>query len=214
MNEPSQPVNTDTQKDCTMQKTSGVRWPICQHYIPSKKRNCKKRVLPNCHFCAGHINEQTPMHIIDKPSECPVCMEEFDEKAKPLLCGHWVHRSCVVQSGKTQCPVCRQHVYMSASERRACTAYKHRYMFARPPTASTAPSTPSEIAADRLAEYGLIATALGAQIDAILHTYPTDVQTFINTVGLDNIIDPHLYTLNPLLFQNALVSYLNANTLV
>lgn len=122
----------------------------------------KKRALPNCHSCMDV--DQTPMHIIDKPLECPVCMDELDEKAKPLLCGHWVHRSCVVQSGKAQCPICRRHVYMSAIERRACAAYKHRYTFCHDTTTRELP------------ENGLFSSGLGGLRGLYaLRTYVNDV---------------------------------------
>ena len=43
----------------------------------------------------------------EKPNRCPVCMDDIAEEINSLDCGHWVHRVCVVESGKKECPICR-----------------------------------------------------------------------------------------------------------
>lgn len=51
--------------------------------------------------------------IYEKPDECIICLEKFDEKDdKPLSCGHWVHESCIIAWGKRQCPICRQFIIL------------------------------------------------------------------------------------------------------
>lgn len=163
----------------------------CTYYIKHKKRCCKLNTFPNYKYCTKHIRQQEPLQLIEKPLECPVCMEHLDNDEKPLTCGHWVHRTCVIKSGKSQCPICRFELYLSTRERTECAHYKQRYN-----NSSNRGSN------------GYI-TALGAQIDAILYSYPTEVQAFINEVGLDNIIDSNLHAINPLLFQNTLIAYLD-----
>jgi len=54
--------------------------------------------------------------IEDKPGECPICWESLDEIDQPLSCGHYMHRSCLLNAGKTRCGICRQEVYLSDDE--------------------------------------------------------------------------------------------------
>jgi hypothetical protein len=168
----------------------------CAYYIKQKKRRCKLNAFPNYKYCTRHIHEQEPLQSIDKPEECPVCVEDFQVDEKPLTCGHWVHKSCVIKSGKGQCPICRFELYLSLKERHECAIYRQRY------------NNPSNRGSTG---YIGAVTALGAQIDAILYAYPPNVQHFISDVGLDNIIDSNLYAINPLLFQNTLIAYLDGH---
>jgi hypothetical protein len=167
----------------------------CTHYIKQKKRCCKLNVFPNYKYCTKHIHHQEPLQNIERPSECPVCMDHLDQDEKSLTCGHWVHKSCVIKSGKGQCPICRFELHLSTKERNECASYKQRYNS----------NNNNNYSSNR----GHVTTALGAQIDAILYSYPADVQAFINEVGLDNIIDSNLHNINPLLFQNTLIAYLD-----
>lgn len=52
----------------------------------------------------------------EKPSECPVCYEALEDH-KPLSCGHWVHKSCIIKSKKDICPMCRAKVKLTRRER-------------------------------------------------------------------------------------------------
>lgn len=175
------------------------RIPKCAFYIKRQKRCCKMNIYPNYKYCTKHIHEQQPLQIIEKPDDCPVCMDPFHENDIPLTCGHWVHKSCIIKSGKGQCPICRFELYLSTLEKRECLSYKQRYSNSTTSTTTTGGSRN-------------VGTALGAQIDAILYSYPTEIQDFIHDVGLDNIIDSNLYTISPLLFQNALIAYLENHT--
>lgn len=163
----------------------------CAHYIKQRKRCCKLSVFPNYNFCARHIHNQKPLQIIDKPDECPVCMEYLKHDEQSLTCGHWVHRDCIIKSGKGQCPVCRFELYLNMKERRECTNYRQQYNNNSSNRGSSG-----------------YTTALGAQTDAILYSYPIAIQQFINEVGIDNIIDSNIYSINPILYQNILIAYL------
>lgn len=175
----------------TQTKTNNT---TCTYYIKQKKRCCKLNIFPNYKYCTKHIHKQEPIQNIEKPTECPVCMEHLEEDEKPLACGHWVHKPCIIKSGKGQCPICRFELYLSTKERHECAGYRQRY---------------NNNNSSNRGSNGYINTALGAQIDAILYSYPNDIQAFINEVGLDNIIDSNLYNINPLLFQNTLIAYLD-----
>jgi hypothetical protein len=53
--------------------------------------------------------------IYDKPDDCSVCMSKVHCYDR-LSCGHYVHKHCIVSSGKTQCPMCRNEVYLTKDE--------------------------------------------------------------------------------------------------
>lgn len=49
-----------------------------------------------------------------KETSCCICTEHFEPSFKPLEpCGHYVHESCIVNSGKQECPLCRVSVKLS-----------------------------------------------------------------------------------------------------
>lgn len=54
--------------------------------------------------------------IEEKPEYCPVCIEKFENKIKPLSCGHFIHKNCVIRSGKTNCPLCKKEVKLTIEE--------------------------------------------------------------------------------------------------
>jgi len=54
--------------------------------------------------------------MYDKPNECPVCYEVL-RTSKPLSCGHWVHKKCIVKSLKNECPICRKEVELTDLEK-------------------------------------------------------------------------------------------------
>jgi len=45
-----------------------------------------------------------------RPKDCPVCYKSLHQCVRPLECHHWVHRSCIRKSGKSQCPICRKEL--------------------------------------------------------------------------------------------------------
>lgn len=53
--------------------------------------------------------------IQEKPDECPVCYEEISCE-EHLSCGHYVHRSCVIKTKKTCCPMCKSEIALDATE--------------------------------------------------------------------------------------------------
>lgn len=38
--------------------------------------------------------------------DCPVCYEDITNN-ETLSCGHCIHKSCIIASGKAECPICR-----------------------------------------------------------------------------------------------------------
>ena len=50
----------------------------------------------------------------EEHQECIVCNEECSERTP---CGHTVHSECIAQSGKEECPMCRQGLTISSDHR-------------------------------------------------------------------------------------------------
>lgn len=75
--------------------------------LTTKGKKCNKIRAKEEILCSFHLKKK-PTFIEEKPKECPVCYEEFEEKDIYLECGHWVHMECVVKSGKKECPICRR----------------------------------------------------------------------------------------------------------
>ena len=88
----------------------------------------KKCVIPSCKnvgrgqhtFC----NKHKKIYKFEKPEECPICMNDMKNEKYPLRgevegkCGHWVHHSCVVSSGKQECPICREKVKLNKEQQK------------------------------------------------------------------------------------------------
>lgn len=51
--------------------------------------------------------------IEEKQDECHVCCEEIKDR---ISCGHWVCKSCIINSGKETCPLCRKVISLNIEE--------------------------------------------------------------------------------------------------
>lgn len=69
-----------------------------------KGLTCKRKTTQI--FCKNHL----PKWVGDKPMECAVCYEPFDEAQLILNCGHWIHDECIIKSKKAECPICRANI--------------------------------------------------------------------------------------------------------
>lgn len=78
----------------------------CRYWLNKHKRYCKNKRYRNLDTCKLHQNK----NVFDKPENCVVCYEKLTINDPPLNCGHWVHIDCILMSGKSQCPLCRQSV--------------------------------------------------------------------------------------------------------
>jgi hypothetical protein len=97
-----------------------------------------KCVIPNCKnvgygqhtFCRKH----SKIYKLEKPEECPICMDSLDNEKYPLradndekVCGHWVHHSCVISSGKQECPMCREKIKLNRQQQGELNAIKTKH---------------------------------------------------------------------------------------
>ena len=80
-------------------------------------RKCKFKCYKDFDYCKRHINNSPPKIILERPDECSVCTEGFVDKDKPLICGHYVHRRCLVKWGKELCPICRAFIPLTKREK-------------------------------------------------------------------------------------------------
>lgn len=142
----------------------------CNFYVKRQKRYCKLPLYPNYNFCSRHHACEVPLKIIEKPEECPICVEKFEECDKALKCGHWVHKQCIIKSGKSKCPICRLYIYLKPTELKECNqyAYVYRQNIHQPP---------------------VFTTTLGERVDRIINSYPQYIIQHIQDVGIDNILD-------------------------
>jgi hypothetical protein len=88
----------------------------CKCVVP----NCKnvKSKIGNKSFCKKHNQK----FKYDKPDDCPICTESLKDEKYPLInCGHWIHHSCVIESGKAECPVCRAAVALTRGLKKELT---------------------------------------------------------------------------------------------
>lgn len=59
----------------------------------------------NDKFCNKHSHK----HRLEKPDECPVCLDEISSETEtPLQCGHWIHRVCIQPTNLHKCSLCNQ----------------------------------------------------------------------------------------------------------
>lgn len=156
----------------------------CSHFLNKQKRYCKKTIFPNYNFCNTHNHHEKPLIELEKPEECTICLDEFEINEKPLKCGHWVHRQCIVKSGKNQCPICRFTVYLKPEEIKKCKEYHLAYKRSNVRDTN----------------------------NIYLRALPQNMRQHIQEVGIDNIIDTHLNN-NTRTFENMLLNYINQSLL-
>ncbi len=162
----------------------------CSHYIKKNKRYCKLPLFPNYDYCPRHLHMEQPLKILEKSEECSVCLESLSDCKEPLKCGHWIHKSCVIKSGKNKCPICRFSIYLKPSEIKECKFYEQSYR------QSVYPSI----------RYVTV-TNLGDSFDRYINSLSPRLIHHINDVGINNIIDVN--NLHPGIFENVLITYIN-----
>jgi hypothetical protein len=82
---------------------------------------CKKKSKING-YCRLHVQ-------YEKPEDCGVCTEKIEDEERPLSCGHWVHKECIYNWGKMECPVCRQGIKLTKRELETFQSYEEEKKF-------------------------------------------------------------------------------------
>ncbi len=95
----------------------------CCHALTMKNKSCKKIEYEGSGYCKMHHKK----FRLEKPEECPVCMDNLKNVIQPLSCGHWVHRKCIVEWGKAICPVCRTDIKVTPTEMNKIKKKAHQH---------------------------------------------------------------------------------------
>lgn len=111
MDQPSGDVLIITEKDLLIDKNSLPQF--CN--AKTKKGNiCKNKSYNNGKYCKLHYKQFS----LEKPDDCPVCMESLEKVDCPLKCGHWIHRDCLMKWKEDTCPMCRAKIKFTSEEKR------------------------------------------------------------------------------------------------
>ena len=76
-----------------------------------KGNKCKNKVK-NLSYCKRHSKQFS----LEKPIDCPICMEKLLESDLPIKCGHWIHKECLLQWKENICPLCRTPITFTKKE--------------------------------------------------------------------------------------------------
>lgn len=107
----------------------------CQNLKVSGRHLCQQHAcsVSGCKYACedgggkkGYCIVHKKQYALEKPDECPVCLEEFKSDEIPWPCGHYIHRSCITQSLKAECPLCRTALRLTREEERAINARSHQ----------------------------------------------------------------------------------------
>jgi hypothetical protein len=85
---------------------------LCEAFTKSGK-TCKNKPSSGCKFCHRHSRQ----YSLEKPDECPVCMESTENIKYPLQCGHWIHLECLLKWREDTCPMCRELIKFTRKEK-------------------------------------------------------------------------------------------------
>ena len=83
----------------------------CQIKTKSGNRCCNK-IAFNQNYCTRHIT----LFKHPKPEECIICCDSLQNTDRPLSCGHWIHKKCILK-WKDECPICRRKLILTRKER-------------------------------------------------------------------------------------------------
>lgn len=86
------------------------KYPECRKMVRNDPNTPEERKDTCC------ITHQPLIHTYQKPEECPVCCSPFQLNLPLFPCYHWVCKDCIIHTGKKECPVCRQDVFLSKEE--------------------------------------------------------------------------------------------------
>lgn len=79
-----------------------------------KGNNCRNKSFGDHQYCKLHYKQ----YSLEKPEDCPICMEKIEGVNFPLKCGHWFHTDCLMKCKADTCPVCRAEIKFTENEKR------------------------------------------------------------------------------------------------
>jgi hypothetical protein len=124
-----------------LQKRRVANLKLRDNELKNKSVQCSGMNIVNDHLerCTNISNKKycdkhEERYRYEKPEDCPVCMDTISEEIEiPLMCGHWVHKMCLVPTNIHICPVCRQKMqqdevnYVFGAQHRERNLYAHNY---------------------------------------------------------------------------------------
>ncbi|MDD4930607.1 MAG: RING finger domain-containing protein [Candidatus Colwellbacteria bacterium] len=75
---------------------------------------CKNKIYNGGKYCKLHHKQFS----LEKPEDCPICMESLHNVDRPTHCGHWIHKDCLMKWKEDTCPMCRAPIKFTAEEKR------------------------------------------------------------------------------------------------
>lgn len=82
--------------------------------VKTKRGSVCKNRLYNEKYCKLHHKQ----FGLEKPEECPICMESLENTDRPTQCGHWIHKECLMKWKEDTCPMCRTPIKFTVEEKR------------------------------------------------------------------------------------------------
>lgn len=101
---------------------------ICQGKT-AKGEMCKQKVRSDTGYCKKHISQMEQLskeQSKEEVEDCCVCMDPLSYK-DVLSCGHHVHMECIIKSGKDLCPLCRESIKMTDSQRKKMEKTRNKF---------------------------------------------------------------------------------------
>lgn len=92
--------------DTTTKIKKKCKYPSCRKFVT----NLSTTDISQMQLCCS-IHEEKCI-TFPKPDECPICTEPFKLNIPLFPCYHWICVNCVIESGKQECPICRQFVLL------------------------------------------------------------------------------------------------------
>jgi hypothetical protein len=86
------------------------------HALTLKGSQCKIKTNKG-KFCRIHHKVNLKNTEINEDDRCVICCDP-NRKPDKLSCGHEVHFSCIIKSGKKLCPFCRSDIALSKTQRK------------------------------------------------------------------------------------------------
>ena len=83
--------------------------------VKTKKGSiCKNKIYNGGKYCKLHHKQFS----LEKPEDCPICMESLKNVDRPTQCGHWIHKECLMKWKEDTCPMCRSEIKFTVEEKR------------------------------------------------------------------------------------------------
>lgn len=137
-----------------------------------KNELCMNKVTSAETYCSRHIK----IFKFDKPTECSICYESLASEPQPLSCGHWIHRKCIFNWGKAECPICRAVISITKAE----TIHFN---------------TPNEIHNDPIISDDTLNDIINITVDAMIEQTINNMIGNLGTNDIDNIRNSIIYNI-------------------